>query len=173
MQAPLSFVLPTARSSGRSTALFDPRRPRGRDPPLCSPPSPAVCTASCSVRQARAHCDASLVASYLLVLIALPPISQRSARTSFHPRGPPVCTLTGCAAASAPPPSSAPPTLVRRPFIPSARPPQEGDAVGFSEPIYSDLLWEALRQICTQACHASSPYLCLRALPGSGDVLCC
>ncbi|CAK0832869.1 unnamed protein product [Prorocentrum cordatum] len=105
MQAPLSFVLPTARSSGRSTALFDPRRPRGRDPPLCSPPSPAVCTASCSVRQARAHCDASLVASYLLVLIALPPISQRSARTSFHPRGPPVCTLTGCAAASAPPPS--------------------------------------------------------------------
>ncbi|CAK0832866.1 unnamed protein product [Prorocentrum cordatum] len=59
MQAPLSFVLPTARSSGRSTALFDPRRPRGRDPPLCSPPSPAVCTASCSVRQARAHCDAS------------------------------------------------------------------------------------------------------------------
>ncbi|CAK0832864.1 unnamed protein product [Prorocentrum cordatum] len=84
MQAPLSFVLPTARSSGRSTALFDPRRPRGRDPPLCSPPSPAVCTASCSVRQARAHCDASLVASYLLVLIALPPISQRSARTSFH-----------------------------------------------------------------------------------------
>ncbi|CAK0832867.1 unnamed protein product [Prorocentrum cordatum] len=84
MQAPLSFVLPTARSSGRSTALFDPRRPRGRDPPLCSPPSPAVCTASCSVRQARAHCDASLVASYLLVLIALPPISQRSARTSFQ-----------------------------------------------------------------------------------------
>ncbi|CAK0832870.1 unnamed protein product [Prorocentrum cordatum] len=86
MQAPLSFVLPTARSSGRSTALFDPRRPRGRDPPLCSPPSPAVCTASCSVRQARAHCDASLVASYLLVLIALPPISQRSARTSFQGR---------------------------------------------------------------------------------------